>query len=73
MNKKITYQHYGEKQNWVNGKYQPSTSEKTISVVSPYFDKEIATVPESNYADLDHAVQKAKVAFSAWASLTCIL
>ena len=69
MNKKITYQHYGEKQNWVNGCYHPSSSEKTISVVSPYFDKEIATVPESNYADLDHAVQKAKAAFPAWALL----
>jgi acyl-CoA reductase-like NAD-dependent aldehyde dehydrogenase len=32
-------------------------------VISPYFDKEIATIPESNFSDLDYAVQKAKAAF----------
>ena len=49
MIRPITFQQYGNQQNWVNGKYHPSTSEKTISVISPYFDQEIATVPESNY------------------------
>ena len=53
----ITFQQYGNQQNWVNGKYHPSTSDKTISVISPYFDKEIATVSESNYQDLNHAVR----------------
>ena len=63
MIRQITFQQYGNQQNWVNGKFHPSTSKKTISVISPYFDKEIATVPESNYADLDNAVQQAKAAF----------
>ena len=69
MNQKIKFENYGTQQNWVNGGYHPSSSENSISVISPYFDMEIATVPESNVADLDHAVQKAKMAFPAWSSL----
>mgnify|MGYP001161307463 FL=1 len=69
MIRPITFQQYGNQQNWVNGKYHPSTSEKTISVISPYFDQEIATVPESNYTDLDNAVQQAKAAFPLWSAL----
>ena len=65
----ITFQQYGNQQNWVNGKYHPSTSDKNISVISPYFDEEIATVSESNYQDLNHAVDVAKAAFPSWASL----
>ena len=63
MTNKVVFKNYGVQQNWVNGKYHPSTSEKTISVISPYFDKEIATVPESNFADLNYAVKKAQAAF----------
>ncbi|MBT6712179.1 MAG: aldehyde dehydrogenase family protein, partial [Candidatus Marinimicrobia bacterium] len=69
MTNKVVFKNYGAQENWINGKYHPSTSDKTISVISPYFDQEIATVPESNYADLDNAVQQAKAAFPAWASL----
>jgi acyl-CoA reductase-like NAD-dependent aldehyde dehydrogenase len=63
MSNKVTFQNYGAQQNWVNGGIHSSTSKKTISVLSPYFDKEIATIPESNFSDLDYAVQKAKAAF----------
>jgi len=66
--KKIQFQDFGTQQNWVGGSNQPSSSGKTISVISPYFDKEIANVPESNYGDLDQAVKKANEAFPGWAS-----
>ena len=69
MTNKVVFKNYGVQQNWVNGKYHPSTSEKTISVISPYFDKEIATVPESNFADLDNAVKKAQAVFPSWSAL----
>ena len=69
MTNKVVFKNCGVQENWINGKYHPSTSDKTISVISPYFDREIATVPKSNYADLDNAVQQAKAAFPAWASL----
>ena len=69
MTIKVVFKNYGAQENWINGKYQSAKSEKTISVISPYFDREIATIPESNFSDLDHAVQKANTAFPSWASL----
>ncbi len=69
MSNTIQFKNYGPQNNWIDGKYQSSKSEKTISVISPYFDKEIATIPESNYADLDDAVQKAEAAFPSWSNL----
>ncbi|MCH7613686.1 MAG: aldehyde dehydrogenase family protein [Candidatus Marinimicrobia bacterium] len=41
---------------------------KNHSVISPYFNKDIAIIPDSNGADLAQAVKKAKTAFPAWAS-----
>ena len=38
MSNKVTFQNYGAQQNWVNGGFHSSTSKKTISVISPYFD-----------------------------------
>ncbi len=64
----IQFQNFGSLQNWVGGSHQNSSSGKTISVISPYFDKEIATVPDSNYEDLDKTVRKAKAAFPGWSS-----
>ena len=66
--KNIQFQNFGEQKNWVTGNYQNSNSGNTISVISPYFDKEIATVPDSNYSDLDNAVISAKKVFPEWAS-----
>ena len=66
--KDIQFQNFGEQKNWVTGNYQNSNSGNTISVISPYFDKEIATVPDSNYSDLDNAVISAKKVFPEWAS-----
>ena len=66
--KNIQFQNFGVQKNWVTGNYQNSNSGNTISVISPYFDKEIATVPDSNYSDLDNAVISAKKVFPEWAS-----
>ena len=66
---KIEYQNYGPQKNWINGQYEKSNSDKTISVISPYFGKEIATVPDSNLSDLEQAVEKAKQQFPKWARL----
>ena len=62
----IQFTSFGDYGNWVNNKWENSRSEKTISVISPYFDKEIATIPDSNGSDLDIAVDKAKSAFPDW-------
>ena len=66
--KNIQFQIFGEQKNWITGNHQNSNSGNTISVISPYFDKEIATIPDSNYSDLDNAVISAKKAFPDWAS-----
>jgi len=57
--------HYG---NWVGNKWTDSRSENKISVISPYFDKEIATIPDSDARDLDIAVDKARSAFPDWSN-----
>ena len=69
MNNKVGFKNYGAQENWINGKYQSAKSEKTISVISPYFDQEIATIPESNFADLDNAVKNAQSVFPSWSRL----
>ncbi len=68
MSNIIQFQNTGAKQNWISGGNHDSSSGKSISVISPYFNKEIATIPDSNSNDLDFAVDNAKTAFSAWAS-----
>ena len=65
----IKYKNYGNQKNWVDGQYKKSVSDKTISVISPYFGKEIANIPDSNSSDLEHAVEKAKQQFPKWSKL----
>jgi malonate-semialdehyde dehydrogenase (acetylating)/methylmalonate-semialdehyde dehydrogenase len=69
MTNKVVFKNYGAQENWINGRYQSAKSEKTISVISPYFDQEIATIPESNFADLDNAVKNAQSVFPSWSRL----
>ncbi|MDP7565503.1 MAG: CoA-acylating methylmalonate-semialdehyde dehydrogenase [Candidatus Marinimicrobia bacterium] len=69
MTNKVVFKNYSAQENWINGKYQSAKSEKTISVISPYFDQEIATIPESNFADLDNAVKNAESVFPSWSRL----
>ena len=68
MDKNIQFQNYGARGNWVANEWVPAKEGKTISIISPYFDKEIATVPDSSAADLDSIVDRAQVAFPGWAA-----
>ena len=63
----IQFTSHGDYGNWVDNKWFDSSSENRISVISPYFDKQIATIPDSGKSDLDIAVEKAKSAFPNWA------
>ena len=63
----IQFTSHGDYGNWVDNKWFDSSSEYRISVISPYFDKQIATIPDSGKSDLDIAVEKAKSAFPNWA------
>ena len=63
---KIEFKDFGERKNWISGKLEDSSSGKKISIISPYYDKEIATVPDSNSNDLDIAVQAAESIFPDW-------
>ena len=63
---KIIFKNFGNQKNWINGKYQNSNSNKNISVVSPYYDREIATIPDSNQQDLNFAVECAYSAYNDW-------
>ena len=65
----VQFQNFGTQKNWINGRYMDSNSSNTIAVISPYYDKEIATVPDSNFEDLDQTVQIAKNIFTEWAEL----
>ncbi|GIU68191.1 MAG: gamma-aminobutyraldehyde dehydrogenase [Candidatus Pacearchaeota archaeon] len=55
--------------NYINGKYI-SFSTKTISVISPYTEKEIAKIVDSNEKDVNEAVKAAKNAFRNWKNTT---
>jgi len=68
MSKIIEFQNLGAKQNWIGDGFVDSSSGKTIPVISPYYNQEIATIPDSNGSDLNHAVKKAKTVFPEWAS-----
>ena len=68
MGKNIQFHNYGARSNWVDNEWVPAQEGKTISIVSPYFDKEIATVPDSSKADLDAVVNRAQEAFPGWAA-----
>lgn len=52
--------------NFYGGQLVPSTSTATETVPNPATNQPLATVPLSNRADLDAAVQAAKAAFPEW-------
>ncbi len=64
----IQFTSFGDYGNWVDNKWTDSKSGNTISVISPYFDKEIATIPDSDGSDLDIAVDMARSAFPGWSN-----
>ncbi len=55
--------------NFINGKSTPSTSSRTLDVISPLDGNQLSTVPLSTRADLDNAVNAAKKAFPVWSRM----
>lgn len=57
---------YPAHSNFINGQSTPSTSKRTITVTSPIDGNPLSTIPLSGKADLDKAVDAAKLAFPGW-------
>ncbi len=53
-------------QNYINGKFVPVSTTKTMNVISPLDGNLLSTVPMSSAKDLDDAVKSAQTAFPAW-------
>ena len=51
--------------NWINNK-DIKSSTNNIEVVSPYYDKKIASIPDSTSKDLQNAVDSAEDSFPLW-------
>ena len=58
--------------NYINGKFRPSSSRDRIKVTNPSTGELICTVPNSNPADVDEAVGVAENAQPTWAQLPAI-
>tara|TARA_B100000579_G_scaffold188268_1_gene153604 strand:- start:185 stop:460 length:276 start_codon:yes stop_codon:yes gene_type:complete len=63
---KIKIQDFEAKGNWINNKDEKAPNADSINVISPYFDKKIASIPASNSKHLDFAVEAASAAFLNW-------
>lgn len=59
----IKIKDFGDYGNWINNNDNKTSSVKSLKVLSPYFDKQIATIPDSNSHHLDEAVNAASNAF----------
>lgn len=56
-------------QNFINGQWVSSNTDKYEPVVNPATEEEIASVPLSTKSDLDQAVNTAQKAFETWKSV----
>jgi acyl-CoA reductase-like NAD-dependent aldehyde dehydrogenase len=56
--------------NFIGGKFVPSTGNDSIDVLSPSDNSLIAKVPLSSASDFNQAVAVAKIAFENWKNLT---
>ena len=63
---KIEFQEFSSFGNWINNKDIKSSTNNIIEVVSPYYDKKIASIPDSTSKDLQNAVDAAEDSFSLW-------
>ena len=57
---------YSPVQNFINGKFVNTDSDRKLSVISPLDGNHLSDVPMSTTKDLNAAVQAAKTAFPAW-------
>src|SRR5690348_18038333 len=51
---------------FINGKWRPSQSGRTIAVLNPATEETIGTVAHADRADLDEALEAANKGFKAW-------
>ena len=56
-------------QNYINGQFVTSSSDRKMDVISPVDGNSLSTVPMSTAKDLDAAVQAAKAAFPGWSKM----
>jgi len=56
-------------QNFINGQYTPPVNGRYIENFAPATGKVSGQIPDSDAADVDHAVAAAKTAFPAWAAM----
>ncbi len=57
---------YAPVQNYINGTFVNSGSQRTLDVISPLDGNQLSKVPMSTAKDLDTAVKAAKAAFVSW-------
>jgi acyl-CoA reductase-like NAD-dependent aldehyde dehydrogenase len=55
---------------YYDGEWQASTGTETIAVISSSTEQEVARVPRGSAADVDRAVQAARLGFTSWSRLT---
>src|SRR4051812_26082325 len=60
---------YNPIQNYVDGKFVDTASERKLDVISPVDGALLSTVPMSSASDLNNAVAAAKKAFPAWSKI----
>ena len=58
--------------NYIDGEWVVPSSSATLKVHNPSTREQIATVPDSNAADVDRAVAAARAAQPAWERLPAI-
>ena len=57
---------YSNTQLFINGKWRPSQSGRTIAVLNPATEETIGTVAHADRADLDEALEAAAKGFKVW-------
>ena len=62
----IKFQDFHDYGNWINNEDKKTDTTEKIKIISPYFDKRIATIPNSDAEQLDVAVKAASKAFQTW-------
>ncbi|HEY1735667.1 MAG TPA: NAD-dependent succinate-semialdehyde dehydrogenase, partial [Methylovirgula sp.] len=63
---------YGDVLLFIDGRWQKSSSGKTIDVIDPATEEKIGTVAEAGTEDLDHALAAADKGFAAWRKISAL-
>ena len=53
---------------YIGGQWVPANTSETLSVINPYTEEVIATIPAGDATDVDRAVAAAREAFPGWAA-----